>query len=80
MTIKSKQKLQDIILEVIDDGVGMDWEPLNRLMDEKNDNKSIGIKNVNKRLVNLYGEDYCLTVDSKINEGTCVQIRIPLYT
>lgn len=80
ITIKSKQKSQDIILEVIDDGVGMEWEPLNRLIDEENDNKSIGIKNVNKRLVNLYGEDYCLTVDSKINEGTCVQIRIPLYT
>ncbi|WP_379134786.1 sensor histidine kinase [Paenibacillus sp. sgz500958] len=38
----------------------------------------IGIKNVHDRIVLLYGEEYGVTIVSRLNEGTTIQIRLPL--
>lgn len=46
-------------------------------MDSKH-HDSLGILNVNSRMVLYYGIDYSLILDSEEGEGTSIQIRIPL--
>ncbi|AOY78323.1 histidine kinase [Clostridium formicaceticum] len=77
ITIKSKKDKKDILLEVIDDGVGIKPDKLMILLKEESYTRSVGLSNVNKRLINLYGEDHKLQITSRFNEGTCVLIRIP---
>lgn len=70
----------DIILQVIDNGVGMDEETLNHLFDKKEKSEKsngVAIENVNRRLKLYYGEDYGLFYESRINAGTTVSIVIP---
>lgn len=45
-------------------------------MDAEN-HDSIGILNVNSRMVLYYGSDYTLIIDSEENVGTNIQIRVP---
>ena len=77
VTIRSSKANKDVLLEVIDDGVGIDTYTMVGLMSEVSDTKSVGLQNVNKRLINLYGDDYKLSITSEANIGTRVQIKIP---
>ncbi|GAB6086784.1 LytS/YhcK type 5TM receptor domain-containing protein [Alkaliphilus crotonatoxidans] len=77
VTIRSRKQVDDVLLEVIDDGVGIETEKVKALLKGRGDDKSVGLTNVNRRLVNLYGKDYQLAVESMINGGTSVKIRIP---
>ncbi len=79
VTIRSSKADKDVLLEVIDDGVGIDLDTMDNLMVETGDTKSVGLQNVNKRLINLYGEDYRLNITSDTNRGTRVQIKIPCH-
>ena len=73
-----------IMLEISDNGVGIEESKLvNILSDEKDifeDSPStgFGLKNVNKRLVHYYGQKYSLNIKSKPRIGTRVKIRIPI--
>jgi len=79
-----------IVLMVIDNGKGMEEEQLNKLreMIEANDfscedeytnmeKGSIGIKNVNQRIKLIFGSEYGIQIQSKVDEGTCVKVTIP---
>ena len=44
---------------------------------EPGDRTGIGIKNVNDRLRIYFGEGYGLKITSELDEGTCVEIRMP---
>ena len=46
-------------------------------MDENALNESIGLINVNSRLQLKFGMKYGIVIHSKINEGTCVSLRMP---
>jgi two-component system sensor histidine kinase YesM len=72
----------DIIVK--DTGVGMPEEKVKELLKEPETVKSssashtnLGIYAVHKRLQFLYGEDYGLSVQSEMGEGTTVVIHIP---
>lgn len=47
------------------------------LRKEPGDRTGIGIKNVNDRIKIYFGEEYGLTITSELDEGTCVDIRMP---
>ncbi|MCF6459573.1 histidine kinase [Clostridium sp. Cult3] len=64
-------------LIVKDNGVGMEEELLRSLFDGKDDSTSIGLKNVNHRLKNKYGEDHGLIIESKLGCGTTVKMKVP---
>ena len=71
-----------ILLEVIDDGVGMTPEEVIAINDDlRNDyikeDKHIGIRNVNQRIKLIFGDDYGLTVESDSCKGTVVKIITP---
>jgi two-component system sensor histidine kinase YesM len=81
---------QDVLIEVIDNGLGIEKEELDRInhklsMDnetyfrgmDKRRRKSIGIENVNRRIKLLYGEEYTLRLESVPGEYTKVIVHIP---
>ncbi len=83
-TIQISGKLDHSIvrLYVADDGVGMDSDKLNRLLeqDDSTVNEGFGVKNTQERLRLTYGEAYGLTYRSEAGIGTQVEIRIPAPT
>lgn len=73
----------DITITITDNGCGMDERTLSEMRDnlEKgtiNDRYGIGLYNINQRIRLCYGEEYGLTIDSKLGEGTSVVTRIKL--
>ena len=68
-----------IIIE--DNGIGMNYYQLGELRHSLTQTDGsgghIGISNVNQRLIMQYGKEYAVKVDSRLNEGTVVTIRIP---
>jgi two-component system sensor histidine kinase YesM len=81
-TIEINGKIHEerIILEVRDDGIGMDEETIAELLDENVKNKKgFGLYNVEKRIKLFYGEEYGLRISSSPQRGTCVSIIIPCW-
>lgn len=73
--ISIKKNEDNIIIKVEDDGVGIEPKKLNTLLDNSITG-SVGLKNVNKRLSNEYGQG--LHIESKENLGTIVTMIIKL--
>ncbi len=77
-------------INVMDNGVGMDKEAVNRLYEIMNGTnpgiksaynwQSIGLKNVNDRIKYLYGEQYGIEITSTVGIGTNVHISMPTDT
>lgn len=72
-------------ITVEDNGCGMDEEKLEEVRHTLNDfdnldRTHIGICNVNQRIRIRYGENYGVTIDSRIDRGTTVTIKLPVLT
>ncbi|AZK45305.1 sensor histidine kinase [Paenibacillus lentus] len=80
---------QQVWLDIIDNGAGISEAKMNALnehfqaplhYDEAAPNppgRSIGLYNINSRLRLYYGESYYITIESKDNDYTKVQIKLP---
>ena len=80
LIVKGFMKDGNAVLQVIDDGVGMDEETLAHIYDRHKVNyhsNGVGVYNVQKRLKLYYGEDYGITYESRKGEGTTATITIP---
>ena len=78
IVISIRQDGDDIVLSVEDNGIGMTEEQCQEILrKEPGDRTGIGIKNVNDRIKIYFGEEYGLTITSELDEGTCVDIRMP---
>lgn len=62
---------------VCDNGVGIAKEKLSSLLIETKKPKSIGLINVHKRLLSIYGTESGLNIASKLDVGTTVSFKIP---
>lgn len=72
------QDENDIIMTVADNGMGMTKEKCKEILKKETDDKhGIGIKNVDERIKIFFGKDYGVTIDSELDEGTTVTIRMP---
>lgn len=73
---------EEIEISIKDNGNGMSEEAIRKIKDglEKNIQKpnSIGLMNINNRLKLNFGEQYGIYINSRINEGTTVSIKIPV--
>lgn len=79
--IRIEEEENAIRMTVTDNGVGMTKEQCQEILHrEAGDRTGIGIKNVNDRIRIYFGEEYGLHITSELDEGTCVEIRIPKIT
>jgi len=78
LTIKGCIDGNELVLTVMDTGVGMSDELLSQLQTGRS--SGYGLFNVQERLQLSFGESYGLSVASQTDVGTTVQIRIPLHS
>lgn len=76
------KKNNHLVFTVSDNGNGMPEEQLKLLQDYLDDKnsafKSIGLKNIKKRIQLYYGSQYNLTIDSRLHQGTAVTVTLPV--
>lgn len=70
-----KQSFRCYHIYVIDNGIGIPGSKLKNIFNSNN--QSIGLSNINQRLISLYGIEYTLIIISRVNFGTIVHIKIP---
>jgi len=68
----------DIVLEVSDDGRGIDQAKIDEYLRRGPSNGSIGLKNVDERLRLNFGDAYGIRIEANPGGGTRVLIRQPL--
>jgi two-component system sensor histidine kinase LytS len=73
--IKARAEEQDIVISIIDNGVGMDLQHSHPLLSPVGG--CIGLINVHERLCGQYGAGYGLVIDSMPGCGCTVTIRLP---
>ena len=68
-----------IVFQVADNGYGIKPDALKGILkrEPKNEQSSVGLKNVNERIRLYYGEDYGIEIISELEVGTTVRIRVP---
>ncbi|WP_314591901.1 sensor histidine kinase [Paenibacillus terrigena] len=79
--ITGKRVDDDIELQVIDDGIGMDSDQAGTLLERKVASKNgngVGVVNVDHRVKLNFGAAYGLRFESELEEGMIVTLRIPL--
>lgn len=80
LSIKGYYEQDTIKIEVFDDGVGMTVEQIRSVLNPPpKDKKSteFGLYNVDARLKLLYGNQYGITIDSRVGEYTKVIVTLP---
>ncbi|MGG3507608.1 sensor histidine kinase [Paenibacillus lautus] len=80
INVKLRQEGDDILLQVIDDGIGMTSEQLDHALNKSDNLSGYGVKNVDDRIKLTYGEEYGVSIFSRLGIGTAVTIRIPVIS
>lgn len=60
-----------------DDGVGMDPEQLRSVLAGHSDGDHVGLRNVDARLRQVYGDENGLVIETAPGEGTLITMRVP---
>ena len=72
---------EEILLSVTDNGMGIPEDEVEFLLTDTQrvhkKGSGVGLVNVNNRIKILFGEKYGLHIESELDEGTTVSIRIP---
>jgi two-component system LytT family sensor kinase len=83
VTITAEDAGTDALICIEDDGVGMDPDKLRLVMAHGSaaglPDVGIGIGNVDERLRRSFGPDYGLVVETGVDAGTRVTVRLPKY-
>lgn len=80
---------QTLLIIIQDNGIGIEEEVLRKLSDAlggkeralrtgSSERRGIGLPNVHRRIVLMYGEPYGLRIDSQPGKGTKVTIAVPI--
>ena len=64
-------------ISVEDDGVGIDPAVLERVLAGGAPGEHVGLRNVDARLRQVYGEEHGLVVETNVGAGTLVRMRVP---
>lgn len=84
--IRAKIENRLLTLSVEDNGIGMLPEEVTEINDRLRKNtipeksRSVGLYNVNRRIIHEYGKEYGVTLDSAVSEYTVVTVKIPYST
>ncbi|KUH36830.1 MULTISPECIES: sensor histidine kinase [Streptomyces] len=80
ITIAAQDAGAEAVVTIEDDGVGMDPAVLRAILaGERPRASGIGLPNVDERLRQAYGDDYGLVVETGVDAGMKVTVRIPKY-
>lgn len=60
-----------------DDGVGIDPDQLRSVLAGHSDGEHVGLRNVDARLRQVYGDDNGLVIETAPGEGTLITMRVP---
>lgn len=63
-------------ITVEDDGVGMDPAVVRELLTSRR-SEHVGLRNVDRRVRQLYGDDHALDIETAPGSGTLVRLRVP---
>jgi two-component system LytT family sensor kinase len=63
-------------ITVEDDGVGMDPTVVRELLTSRG-SEHVGLRNVDRRVRQLYGDDHALDIETAPGSGTLVRLRVP---
>ena len=85
LEIYSKEKDNDILIYIIDNGVGIEQTKLNELKEKldnpnssiEGNNKRVALINISRRIKLKYGNQYGLKIKSSMNKGSSFIITIP---
>ena len=78
VSVSVERQNNDLMIRIEDDGTGMEADQKANLLQPGGRNKTgIGVKNVDARLRMLYGPEYGMLIDSEVEKGTRVTIRVP---
>jgi len=72
ITLRAQRGNGRLIVEVIDDGVGISEQRQTEVY-----GSGIGISNVRERLKVVYGQDFLMKIDSQPGKGTVIHFEIP---
>ena len=82
IVVTGRREKDKCVIRVEDNGIGMTKERLNQVrgglttkIEDSND--FYGLYNVNERIRLKFGEEYGLSIDSVLQEGTCVEVWLP---
>lgn len=71
-----------LVVQVIDDGIGMDHAKLKELTAKSSTEsltKGIGVRNCMTRLEQIYGPKFTLNISSQLDMGTTIEFSIPEF-
>ena len=80
LTVHGYTEGENAVIQIIDNGVGMDEETLKHIFERHKVNyhsNGVGVYNVQKRLQLHYGQNYGITYRSEQGVGTTATIVIP---
>ncbi|MDT0196678.1 histidine kinase [Arthrobacter sp. AB6] len=75
--IKAHEEGALTIVSIEDDGAGMDPERLGAALAGSLDGHHVGLRNVDTRMRQAYGDQFHLLIDTAPGEGTLITLRIP---
>lgn len=80
--VKIYKQEEKIIIEIEDNGIGIEksrLDKLNKILNNcEDESNSIGMRNVNQRIKIHYGNDYGMKIESKMFVGTSVKVYLPM--
>lgn len=80
LIVKGYEEEDNVVLQIIDNGVGMDEDKLLHIFDKHKVNyhsNGVGVYNVQRRLLLYYGNGYGISYKSRQGEGTTATVTIP---
>ena len=79
--VQGRKEEDEILFTIADNGMGIPEEEIEFLLTDTQrvhkKGSGVGLVNVNNRIKILFGEKYGLHIESELDEGTTVSIRIP---
>ena len=79
LSIVARDRGQECVIEVEDDGAGEDPEKVRRALAGDDSVDSVGLGNVDSRLRAAFGDDYGVVVETAPGAGTKVIVRVPKF-
>jgi two-component system LytT family sensor kinase len=77
--VRGEAEGSDCVISIEDDGVGMDPAAAERILAGQGGGGNVGLTNVDKRLRQVYGSWFGLVVETAVDAGTRVVVRVPMF-